>query len=163
MRLQTFRSAASILIVSPEGTRTTFIFSPGKLHTQLNSTEQFIFVVPVKVRNIIQLVASDCPKNPPTRWTVYNILLPRTDILNQSRNSRTIPSLVRFSSNSDSQSRSAFIAHRGGITFPRFFDTEFSLMGKLSILGYPMIKQKAGEMSKIFAETLQKKLANTTS
>tara|TARA_B000000460_G_scaffold132185_1_gene93100 strand:+ start:48 stop:149 length:102 start_codon:yes stop_codon:yes gene_type:complete len=33
-------------------------------------------------------------------------------------------------------------------------------MGKL---GYPMIKHKAGEMSKIFADTLQKKLANTTS
>ena len=36
-------------------------------------------------------------------------------------------------------------------------------MGKLGTLGYPMIKQKAGEMSKIFADNLQKELANTTS
>ena len=118
---------------------------------------------PLHLDNIIQFVASDCQKNPSTRWTVYNILLPRIDILSQLKIRQPIPSLVHFSSNPDSQSRSALIAHRGGIIFPRFFDTEFSVMGKLGTLGYPMIKQKAGEMSKIFADTLQKKLANTTS
>jgi hypothetical protein len=40
---------------------------------------------------------------------------------------------------------------------------ESSLMGKLGTLGYPIIKHKAGEMSKIFADNLQKELANTTS
>ena len=118
---------------------------------------------PLHLDNIIQLVASDCPKNPSTRWTVYNILLPRSDILSQSKNRQPIPSLVRSSPNSDSQSRSAFISYLGGITFPRFFDTEFSLMGKFGTLGYPIIKHKAGEMSKIFADNLQKELANTTS
>jgi len=36
-------------------------------------------------------------------------------------------------------------------------------MGKFRTLGYPIIKHKAGEMSKIFADNLQKELANTTS
>ena len=118
---------------------------------------------PLHLDNIIQLVASDCPKNPSTRWTVYNILFSRTDILSQSENRQPIPSLVRSSPNSDSPSRSAFIVYRGGITFPRFFDTEFSLIGKLGTLGYPIIKHKVGEMSKIFADNLRKELTNTTS
>jgi|TARA_B100000446_G_scaffold157992_1_gene155701 hypothetical protein len=36
-------------------------------------------------------------------------------------------------------------------------------MGKLGTLGYPIIKHKAGEMFKTFADNLQKELANTTS
>ena len=35
------------------------------------------------------------------------------------------------------------------------FEIEFSLMGKLGSLGYPVIKRKAGEMSKQFAENLK--------
>ena len=83
--------------------------------------------------------------------------------MSQSENRQPIPSLVRSSPNSDSPSRSAFIVYRGGITFPRFFDTEFSLIGKLGTLSYPIIKHKVGEMSKIFADNLQKELTNTTS
>ncbi len=40
------------------------------------------------------------------------------------------------------------------------YEIEFSLMGKLGTLGYPMIKHKAGEMSKTFAENLRKELAS---
>ena len=40
------------------------------------------------------------------------------------------------------------------------YEIEFSLMGKLGTLGYPMIKHKAGEMSKTFADNLRKELAN---
>ena len=36
-------------------------------------------------------------------------------------------------------------------------------MGKLGTLGYAIIKHEAGEISKIFADHLQKQLANTTS
>jgi len=36
-------------------------------------------------------------------------------------------------------------------------------MGKLGTLGYAIIKHKAGEMFKTFADNLQKELANTTS
>jgi len=43
------------------------------------------------------------------------------------------------------------------------YDMEFSLMGKLGTLGYPIIKHKASEMSKIFADNLQTELANTGS
>ena len=39
------------------------------------------------------------------------------------------------------------------------YEIEFSLMGKLGALGYPMIKHKAGEMSKKFADNLRKDLA----
>ena len=39
MRCKTFWSAATIIIISLEGNRTTFIFSPGKLHTKLNSKD----------------------------------------------------------------------------------------------------------------------------
>ena len=39
------------------------------------------------------------------------------------------------------------------------YEIEFSLMGKLGTLGYPMIKHKAGEMSKKFADNLRKDLA----
>ncbi len=39
------------------------------------------------------------------------------------------------------------------------YEIEFSLMGKLGTLGYPMIKHKAGEMSKTFADNLRKELA----
>ena len=38
------------------------------------------------------------------------------------------------------------------------YEIEFSLMGKLGTLGYPMIKHKAGEMSKTFADNLRKEL-----
>jgi carbon monoxide dehydrogenase subunit G len=40
------------------------------------------------------------------------------------------------------------------------YEIEFSLMGKLGTLGYPMIKHKAGEMLKTFADNLRKDLAN---
>ena len=43
------------------------------------------------------------------------------------------------------------------------YEIEFSLMGKLGTLGYPMIKHKAGEMSKTFAENLRKELASGAS
>ena len=39
------------------------------------------------------------------------------------------------------------------------YEIEFSLMGKLGTLGYTMIKHKAGEMSKRFADNLRKELA----
>ena len=39
------------------------------------------------------------------------------------------------------------------------YEIEFSIMGKLGTLGYPMIKHKAGEMSKKFADNLRKDLA----
>ena len=38
------------------------------------------------------------------------------------------------------------------------YEIEFSLMGKLGTLGYPMIKHKAGEMSKTFADNLRNEL-----
>ena len=44
-----------------------------------------------------------------------------------------------------------------------FCEIEFSLMGKLGALGYPMIKHKAGETSKTFAKNLRKELSGTTS
>jgi len=40
------------------------------------------------------------------------------------------------------------------------FDIDFSLLGKLGTLGYPVIKHKAGEMSRHFAENLRKELAD---
>ena len=40
------------------------------------------------------------------------------------------------------------------------YEIEFSLMGKLGTMGYPMIKHKAGEMSKTFADNLRKELAD---
>ena len=40
------------------------------------------------------------------------------------------------------------------------FDIDFSLLGKLGTLGYPVIKHKAGEMSRRFAENLRKELAD---
>ncbi len=43
------------------------------------------------------------------------------------------------------------------------YEIEFSLMGKLGTLGYPMIKHKAGEMSKTFADNLRKELASAAS
>ena len=43
------------------------------------------------------------------------------------------------------------------------YEIEFSLMGKLGTLGYPMIKHKAGEMSKTFADNLRKELASPAS
>ncbi len=43
------------------------------------------------------------------------------------------------------------------------YEIEFTLMGKLGTLGYPMIKHKAGEMSKTFADNLRKELASTAS
>ncbi len=43
------------------------------------------------------------------------------------------------------------------------YEIEFSLMGKLGTLGYPMIKHKAGEMSKTFADNLRKELASSAS
>ena len=43
------------------------------------------------------------------------------------------------------------------------YEIEFTLMGKLGTLGYPMIKHKAGEMSKTFADNLRKELASAAS
>ncbi len=43
------------------------------------------------------------------------------------------------------------------------YEIEFSLMGKLGTLGYPMIKHKAGEMSKTFADNLRNELAGAAS
>ena len=43
------------------------------------------------------------------------------------------------------------------------YDIEFSLMGKLGTLGYPLLKHKAGEMSKKFADNLRDELAGTAS
>ncbi len=43
------------------------------------------------------------------------------------------------------------------------YEIEFILMGKLGTLGYPVIKHKAGEMSKTFADNLQKELASAAS
>ena len=43
------------------------------------------------------------------------------------------------------------------------YEIEFSLMGKLGTLGYPIIKHKAGEMSKTFADNLRKELASAAS
>ncbi len=43
------------------------------------------------------------------------------------------------------------------------YEIEFTLMGKLGTLGYPMIKHKAGEMSKTFADNLRKELASAPS
>ena len=40
------------------------------------------------------------------------------------------------------------------------YEIEFSLMGKLGTMGYPMIKHKAGEMSKTFADNLREELAD---
>ncbi len=40
------------------------------------------------------------------------------------------------------------------------YEIEFSLMGKLGTLGYPMIERKAGEMSKTFADNLRKELSD---
>ena len=40
------------------------------------------------------------------------------------------------------------------------YEIEFSLLGKLGTLGYPMIKYKAAEMSRIFADNLRKELAS---
>ena len=41
------------------------------------------------------------------------------------------------------------------------YDIEFSLMGKLGTLGYPLLKHKAGEMSQEFADNLRAELAGT--
>jgi carbon monoxide dehydrogenase subunit G len=43
------------------------------------------------------------------------------------------------------------------------YEIEFSLMGKLGTLGYPMLKHKAGEMSKKFADNLREELSKTAS
>ena len=43
------------------------------------------------------------------------------------------------------------------------YNIEFSLMGKLGTLGYPMIKHKAEEMSKMFADNLRRELARADS
>ncbi len=43
------------------------------------------------------------------------------------------------------------------------YEIEFILMGKLGTLGYPMIKHKAGEMSKTFADNLRRELASAAS
>ncbi len=43
------------------------------------------------------------------------------------------------------------------------YEIAFTLMGKLGTLGYPMIKHKAGEMSKTFADNLRKELAGAAS
>ena len=43
------------------------------------------------------------------------------------------------------------------------YEIEFSLMGKLGTLGYPMLKHKAGEMSKKFADNLRQELSGTPS
>ena len=43
------------------------------------------------------------------------------------------------------------------------YQLEFSLMGKLVTLGYPMIKHKAGEMPQTFADNLRNELANAAS
>ncbi len=40
------------------------------------------------------------------------------------------------------------------------YEIEFNLMGKLGALGYPMVKHKAGELSKTFADNLRKELAS---
>ena len=40
------------------------------------------------------------------------------------------------------------------------YEIEFSLMGKMGALGYPVIKHKAEEMSKTFADNLRKELAS---
>ncbi len=38
------------------------------------------------------------------------------------------------------------------------FNMEFSILGKLGTLGYPVVKQKAGEMARRFGENLKKGL-----
>ena len=43
------------------------------------------------------------------------------------------------------------------------YEIEFSLMGKLGTLGYSMLKHKAGEMSKKFADNLREDLSRTAS
>jgi len=43
------------------------------------------------------------------------------------------------------------------------YEIEFSLMGKLGTLGYPMLKHKAGEMSKKFADNLREELPRASS
>jgi carbon monoxide dehydrogenase subunit G len=43
------------------------------------------------------------------------------------------------------------------------YEIEFSLMGKLGTLGYPMLKHKAGEMSKKFADNLREELSRAPS
>lgn len=40
------------------------------------------------------------------------------------------------------------------------FDIDFTLLGKLGTLGYPVIKHKAGQMSQSFAENLRKELGD---
>lgn len=43
------------------------------------------------------------------------------------------------------------------------YEIEFSLMGKLGTLGYPILKRKASEMSKLFASNLRAELAGADS
>ena len=43
------------------------------------------------------------------------------------------------------------------------YEIEFSLMGKLATLGYPMLKHKAGEMSKKSADNLREELSRAPS
>ena len=43
------------------------------------------------------------------------------------------------------------------------YEIEFSLMGKLGTLGYHMLKHKAGEMSKKFADNLREELSRASS
>ena len=38
------------------------------------------------------------------------------------------------------------------------FEIDFSLMGKLGTLGYPVAKHKAGDMARVFGENLKKEL-----
>ena len=40
------------------------------------------------------------------------------------------------------------------------YELEFSLIGKWGTLGYPIIKHKAGELSKTFADNLRRELAD---
>ena len=44
----------------------------------------------------------------------------------------------------------------GGTTVS--YDIEFSLMGKLGTLGYPVVKLRAGEMARLFGDNLQREL-----
>lgn len=38
------------------------------------------------------------------------------------------------------------------------FTVEFTLLGKLGAMGYPLVKRKAGEMAQLFGENLRKRL-----
>jgi carbon monoxide dehydrogenase subunit G len=38
------------------------------------------------------------------------------------------------------------------------FNIEFTLLGKLGAMGYPLVKRKAGEMAQLFGENLRERL-----